>query len=111
MDRKTRIDIWRTVLSLAHVDGRVHVKEAQWLLKRIKTQGFTDEELEFVDKEMANPQNYLELFESLPVVAQTEVLRLCGDIFLADGVFSEAENIALQKMKKAHKKARAMANS
>ena len=100
---ESRLNIWRTVFALAHVDGVVAPEEIQFMVDFMGRDDFTDHQKQLLMSDVQTPRDVFSLFDAIsnPLDVE-EFFRLAEEICISDNDFCMEEEEVLERLKNHH---------
>ncbi|MES2729850.1 MAG: hypothetical protein V4621_07120 [Pseudomonadota bacterium] len=95
----SQLYVWRSLVALAHVDGKLTNNEWQFLLPSILRLNLLDEQRDLLQHDLKNPQKVADMFQNITKVKdRAQFFVLAGQLVYADGDYDEAEKKILLEL-------------
>lgn len=99
----SRLAMWRAVLAMAHTDGVVMPKEAEFGALYMDRAGASDEQREILREDLQNPQDPAEMFARIIEPSdKADFFEFARALLWCDGDFSAQEKAIVERLQKTH---------
>lgn len=99
----SRLAMWRAVLAMAHADGVVMPKEAEFGALYMDRAGASDEQREILREDLQNPQDPAEMFAQIAEPSdKADFFEFARALLWCDGDFSAQEEAIVERLQKNH---------
>ncbi len=94
---QSQIEMWKTVVSLVHADGKVHEAEDQFLKERFAKLPLTDEQRQELFQYIEYPEEPREVFQRISEPRdRAQLIYFARLLFYSDGDYSAQEKHILE---------------
>lgn len=96
---QSQFSMWRTIVALIHVDGKVTSGESQHLIETFKKLPFTEEQKKTLADDVKTPQNIDLLFGQITTPAdRSQFIYFARLLFWSDGDLAQQEHEVLKRL-------------